>query len=105
MMTNGTKNRPQNDTAPHENVAKIFSNVCPDMRLAKSRIDKLNTRKIYEINSMSTSKGARAKGAPGGKNKLRKCLRCFNIPIMFIAEKIANAVVKVTIKWLVTVKL
>jgi len=57
------------------------------------------------MNSISTSKGARAKGAPGGKNKLRKCLRCFKIPMMFIAENIARATVKVTIRWLVTVKL
>jgi hypothetical protein len=79
--------------------------VCPDIRLANNRMDKLNTRNTYETNSMKTSKGARAIGAPGGKNRLRKCVRFFMIPITFNPTKPARAVQKVTIRWLVTVKL
>jgi hypothetical protein len=89
---------PQKFTTPQEKVAKIFNKVCPDIKLAKSRIDKLKTRKTYETNSISTSKGAKATGAPGGKNKLKKCLRCFKIPKIFIPVKMAKAVVNVIIR-------
>lgn len=46
---------------------KIFSKVCPDIKLANSRIDKLKTRAKYEINSMTMINGAIAKGVPSGR--------------------------------------
>lgn len=45
IINTGIKYIPQNDTAAHAKPDKIFSNVCPDIRLANKRIDKLNTRK------------------------------------------------------------
>ena len=57
----------------HENPAKIFSKQCPDIILAKSRSDKLTTRKLYDTTSMKTNKGAIIKGAPGGKKSENRC--------------------------------
>jgi len=54
---------------------------------------------------MKTSKGASAIGAPGGKKRLRKCVLFLTIPIIFKPINPASAVQKVTIRWLVTVKL
>lgn len=54
---------------------------------------------------MKTSNGASGKGAPGGKKRLRKCLPFLSTPMILIPIKIARAKEKVTIKWLVTVKL
>ena len=105
MIPTGIIKRPQNETAAHPKDDKILSKVCPDMRFANNRIAKLNTRKTYETNSIKTSSGARANGAPGGKNKLRKCLRFFKIPIILIPIKIASAILNVTMRWDVTVKL
>jgi hypothetical protein len=97
-MVTGKRKIPHKETTPQEKVAKIFNKVCPDIKLANKRTDKLNTRNVYDTNSIKTSKGAKPIGAPGGKNKLSKCLPCFKIPNMFIPKKIANAVQKVTIK-------
>ena len=52
--------------------AKIFNSVCPDIKFANNRIDKLNTRATYEIISMIIKNGAIANGAPLGKNKAKK---------------------------------
>jgi hypothetical protein len=86
------------DTALQAKPDKILSKVCPDIRLANKRIAKLKTRKTYETHSIATSKGANAKGAPGGKNKLKKCRPFFKIPKALIPKKMANAIEKVTIK-------
>lgn len=105
IINTGIKYIPQNDTAARAKPDKIFSNVCPDIRLANKRIDKLNTRKTWDTNSINTSRGASAIGAPGGENKLKKCVRFFMIPMMFKPINPARAVQRVTIRWLVTVKL
>ena len=104
-MINGIMNIPQKDTAAQPNVDNIFNNVCPDIKLANNRIDKLKTLNVYDINSINTNNGANANGAPGGKNKLKKCVPFFKIPKILIPTKIANAIEKVTMIWLVTVKL
>ena len=98
MITIGIRKIPKNDTAAQLKLDKIFSKVCPDIKFANNRMDKLNTRNTYDINSINTSNGARAKGAPGGKNKLKKWRPFLNIPNMFIPIKIASAVLNVTIK-------
>ena len=54
---------------------------------------------------MNTSRGAKANGAPGGKNRLKKCVRFFRIPSILIPTKMARASENVSIRWLVTVKL
>lgn len=105
MITRGIKNKPRAGTAAQANPDKILSKVWPDIKLANNRIDKLNTRRTWETNSIKTGKGARGKGAPGGKKRLRKCLPFLRTPRIFIPIKIARAKEKVTIEWLVTVKL
>ena len=105
IMAKGTKKRPQNDTAPRVGVAGVFGDVCPDVGLAKGRIDRLRALRVCDTDSIGTGRGASAKGAPGGKDGLGRCLRCFGIPVVFVAEGVAGAVVKVTIEWLVTVEL
>jgi hypothetical protein len=49
-----------------------FNKVCPAIIFANNRTDKLNNRKVYEINSIGTNKNIIAKGVPCGKNKLNK---------------------------------
>lgn len=66
---------------------KIFSKVCPDIKLANSRIDKLKTRAKYEINSMTMINGAIAKGVPSGRNNEKNLILCFNKPNKFIITK------------------
>jgi len=40
--------------------------------LANSRTANATTLKTYDINSIGTNNGAKANGAPGGRNKLKK---------------------------------
>jgi hypothetical protein len=61
--------------APQAAVAKIFNNICPDIIFAKSRIAKLNTLALNEINSIKIIKGTISKGVPVGK----KVLKNFNL--------------------------
>ena len=67
--------------------------------------DRLITLNEYETISIATNNGAKAIGAPEGKNNDNKWKPCVFIPIMFIAIKAIKANPKVTIIWLVTVKL
>ena len=61
----------KNITIPAENncnnkVDKIFNNVCPATKLAKSRIPKEKALAMYEINSISTNSGTKPSGVPEG---------------------------------------
>jgi len=62
------------------NPAKIFNNVCPDIKFANNRIDKLKTRATYEIISIIIRNGAMANGAPLGKKRAKKLNPCLRIP-------------------------
>ena len=53
------------------NPAKIFSIMCPTVMLATKRTVKLNGFDNKEIASIGTTKGAKAKGIPLGKNVLK----------------------------------
>ena len=82
-------------TPPAENIvhakpAKIFNKQCPDIILANNRKAKLTTRNEYDTNSIITSKGANAIGAPDGKNSENKCKPCVLNPIILIAKKAVN---------------
>ena len=66
------KKIPPIDNIFHAKVARIFNRVCPAIIFAKRRTDKATTLKTYDISSIGTSRGARAKGAPGGKKRLKK---------------------------------
>ena len=85
--------------------AKIFNKQWPDIILAKRRSANDTTRKLYDTNSIIISKGARAKGAPGGRNKQSMWKPCVLIPIILMAIKEKEAKPNVTTMWLVTVKL
>jgi hypothetical protein len=65
------------------NVANIFKRVWPAIIFANKRTDRATTLKTYEIISIGTNSGAKARGAPGGKNKLKKKSPCLLIPNMF----------------------
>jgi len=69
-----------------EKPIKIFNKAWPLIMLANSRILKLNTRAIYEINSIGTKIGAMKIGTPLGKNilansHLRSTIAIILIPI------------------------
>ena len=66
------KKIPPIDNIFHAKVAKIFNNVWPAIMFAKRRTDNATTLKTYDISSIGTSKGANARGAPGGKKRLKK---------------------------------
>ena len=44
IINKGIKYIPQNDTAAQAKPDEIFSRVCPDIRFADNRMDKLDTR-------------------------------------------------------------
>lgn len=48
---------------------RIFSSAWPAVKLANSRTPKENALAIYEINSIRTNKGTKAKGVPPGTKK------------------------------------
>jgi hypothetical protein len=58
----------------------IFSNECPATRLANNLTPKEKALAIYEINSIKTNKGTKAKGVPAGTKKEKKCNLCLANP-------------------------
>lgn len=68
---------------------KMFSKVCPDIRLAKSRIAKLKALEIYETNSIRVNKGNMTSGKLGKKNlnQLNPFLEIANIVILEITPQ------------------
>ena len=57
--------------------AKMFNNICPLNILAPSLRPRLTFLDKYEINSIKTNKGNKAKGQPAGTNKEKNSNRCF----------------------------
>jgi hypothetical protein len=57
---------------------------------AKRRTDNATTLKTYDMSSIGTSRGANAKGAPGGKKRLKKCRPCCLKPIIFKPKNIID---------------
>ena len=70
-----------------------------------SRTPKLIGLAIYEMNSMGTSSKAKKNVVFAGKNKENVFILYFSNVIILIPIKTENDSVKVTIKWLVAVKL
>jgi hypothetical protein len=87
------------------NVPKIFNKVWPDIILANNRIAKLKTRVMYEIISIKIMNGIIRKGVPDGRNKKTNLSLYKQTAIILKAMKKINAKVKVTLKWLITLKL
>lgn len=52
--------------------ARIFIRTCPAVTLANSRTPRENARARYEISSIGTSRGTRARGVPEGTKKEKK---------------------------------
>ena len=103
MNVNG--NAPVKNGIETTKPAKTLSNVWPANILAKSRTDKLIGRDRYEITSIGINKGSIYQGKPGITKKEKKRRPCFTklktvTPIKTIAAK-----AKVTMMWLVNVKL
>lgn len=63
-----------------EKKAKICNNVCPDIKFANKRIDKLKALDTYEIISTTNKIGIKAVGIPLGINKLKNANFCKKNP-------------------------
>lgn len=88
------------------NPAMIFNNTCPATMLAKRRTERVTGLIKYDINSMTNNSGARGKGTPLGNSIFKKPMKPFLLiakPVTTVNEIIAKQ--KVTISWLVAVKL
>ena len=72
-------NTPLNDNILQAKPLRILTRVCPAIMFAKSRTPKLIARNIYETSSITTKKGERIKGAPGGRRKLKNVSHEFEI--------------------------
>lgn len=96
--------RLEEENIVQEKPARIFNKQWPDIMFAKSRSDKLTTRKEYDTTSIKTSSGDIINGAPGGKKRENNAKPCNEKPIKLIAKKKERAKVKVTTIWLVVVK-
>ena len=96
---------PEQALSVHANPAITFNKVCPAIIFANKRIDKLTGLKTYEITSIGTRSNANAKDVPDGKNNEKKAKPWVRTQTMLKAMKIKRAREKVTIKWLVNVKL
>lgn len=83
----------------------MFNNMWPDKMLAAN----LNPNEIflakYEMNSIRTSKGNKAKGQPAGTNREKNSNPCFWNPNIVAPNTIVKLREKVTTKWLVDAKL
>ena len=85
--------------------AKTLSNVWPANMLANSLTDKLIGLERYEITSIGINKGSIYQGRPGITKNEKKCRPCFTKPSIVTPINTTAARAKVTIIWLVNVKL
>jgi len=82
-----------------------FNKLWPAIKLINNRIPKLIGLAIYDINSIGTSNKANKNVVLEGKNKEKVSILYFLNVMIFIPIKTVKDRVKVTIKWLVAVKL
>ena len=87
------------------NPANTFNKVCPANILANNLTDKLIGLDKYEIISMGNNNGNIYHGKPGIIKNEKKCKRCLINPRIVTPIKTVKAKAKVTIIWLVKVKL
>jgi len=100
-----TANKSSNNNMLQEKPTITFNKVCPAIKFANNRTPKLIGLKMYDNNSIGTSNNAKPNEVLEGMNKDIIWNLCFWIHIKFIPIKIEKDKVKVTIRWLVTVKL
>ena len=79
--------------------------MCPAIKLANNRTPKLIGLKMYETNSIGTNNKASPNEVLAGINNDNISDLWILNPIIFTPMKIENDIAKVTIKWLVIVKL
>ena len=82
-----------------------FNKVWPAIKFANNRTPKLIGLKIYDDNSIGTDSKAKPKAVFEGINKDNMWNLCFWVQIIFIPTNIEKDKVKMTIRWLVVVKL
>ena len=82
-----------------------FNKLWPAIKFINNRIPRLTGFAIYDINSIGTSNKANKNVVLDGKNKEKVFILYFLKVIIFMPIKTAKDKVKVTIKWLVAVKL
>ena len=85
--------------------AKIFNNMWPLNILAPNLRPKETFLDKYEMNSIKTSKGNKAKGQPAGTNKEKNSNTCFWNPKIVAPNTTVKLRANVNIKWLVDAKL
>lgn len=88
-----------------ENPIITFSKLCPAIKLINNRTPKLIGFAMYDINSIGTSSNANKNVVFVGRNKENIFILYFSKVIMFIPINTEKDKRKVTIKWLVAVKL
>ena len=77
----------------------------PDKIFAAKRRPKDIFLARYEINSIKTNKGNKAKGQPAGTNKEKNSNPCFWNPKIVEPKTIVKLIANVKTKWLVDAKL
>lgn len=80
------------------NPAKIFNNICPLNILAPNLRPRLTFLDKYEINSINTNNGNKAKGQPAGTNKEKNFNPCFWNPNIVAPNTTVKLRAKVNIK-------
>ena len=80
------------------NPAKIFNSICPLKMLAPNLRPRLTFLDKYEINSINTNKGNKAKGQPAGTNREKNSNRCFWNPKIVAPSTTVKLSEKVNIK-------
>ena len=83
----------------------MFNNICPLKMLAPNLSPKETFLDKYEINSIKTNKGNKAKGQPAGTNNEKNSKPCFWNPNIVAPNTTVKLKEKVNIKWLVEAKL
>ena len=73
--------------------------LAPNLRPKETFLDK------YEMNSINTNKGNKAKGQPAGTNKEKNSNPCFWNPKIVAPNTTVKLRANVNIKWLVDAKL
>ena len=79
--------------------------MCPAVMLAANLNPNETFLAKYEINSIVTNKGKRAKGQPAGTNKEKNFKPCFWNPNIVAPNTIVKLSANVNAKWLVDAKL
>ena len=85
--------------------ANIFNNIWPAVILAANLNPNEIFRAKYDINSIKTYKGNRAKGHPAGTNSEKNSNLCFKKPNIVDTNTIVKLIANVNTKWLVEAKL